>query len=105
LIGEAELASMRPGALLVNTARGEITDEAALLDALESGRLGGAAIDTLAAEQPDGSHLVGNPLVAYARAHQNLIVLPHLGGATSEATERTQMYISLKLAEWLESTR
>ena len=92
---------MRRGALFVNTARGEITDEAALLDALERGQLGGAAVDTLAGELPDGSHVRDNPLVAYARTHENLIVLPHLGGATREATERTQVYIAERLVERL----
>jgi D-3-phosphoglycerate dehydrogenase / 2-oxoglutarate reductase len=101
LIGAAELAALRPGALFVNTARGEITDESALLDALEQGRLGGAAVDTLAGELPDGSHVRENPLVAYAREHENLIVLPHLGGATREATERTQIYIAQRLVEHL----
>jgi D-3-phosphoglycerate dehydrogenase len=103
LIGAGELERMRPGAVLVNTARGEIVDEAALLHALESGRLGGAAIDTLAGEEPDGSHIVDNPLVDYARTHDNLIIVPHLGGATVEATERTQRYIGEKLSAWLES--
>lgn len=101
LIGERELALLKPGAVLVNTARGEITDEAALLAALVSGRLAGAAIDTLAGEHPDGSHLIDNPLVEYARTHENLIVLPHLGGATAEATERTQLYIATRLRDWL----
>ncbi|HEX5449970.1 MAG TPA: NAD(P)-dependent oxidoreductase [Gaiellaceae bacterium] len=101
LIGARELGLMKPDAVLVNTARGEITDEAALLDALESGRLAGAAIDTLAGEQPDGAHLRDNPLVNYARTHENLIVLPHLGGATAEATERTQVYIAERLRDWL----
>jgi D-3-phosphoglycerate dehydrogenase / 2-oxoglutarate reductase len=105
LIGAHELNSMKSGAVLLNTARGEITDEEAMLDALESGTLAGAAIDTLAGEQPGGEHLIGNPLVAYARTHENLIVLPHLGGATSEGTERTQVYISTKLADWLEARR
>jgi len=105
LIGTDELALMQPHAVLVNTARGEITDETALLRALESGAIAGAAVDTLAGEAPDGSHLRGNPLVAYARTHENLIVLPHLGGATREATERTQRYICEKLVRWLEANR
>jgi D-3-phosphoglycerate dehydrogenase len=103
LIGATELASMKQGAYLVNTARGEITDEAALLEALESGHLAGAAIDTLADETADGSHLRDNPLVDYARTHENLIVLPHLGGATVEATERTQVYIAEQLRDWLQA--
>ncbi len=101
LLGERELRTMKPTAVLVNTARGEIVDEAALLLALEDGRLAGAALDTLAGEDPRGAHLERNPLVEYARRHENLIVLPHLGGATFEATERTQLYIARRLAEYL----
>lgn len=101
LIGEGELRLVKPTALLVNTARGEITDERALLSALEEGRLAGAGIDTLAGEAPDGNHLRDNPLVEYARTHENLIILPHLGGATAEATERTQIYIAQRLRDWL----
>jgi D-3-phosphoglycerate dehydrogenase / 2-oxoglutarate reductase len=101
LIGAGELALMRRGAVLVNTSRGEIVDEVALLGALEQGRLAGAAVDTLAGEEPDGSHLADHPLVRYARTHENLIVLPHLGGATVDATERTQLRISERLAEHL----
>jgi D-3-phosphoglycerate dehydrogenase len=92
---------MKPSALFVNTARGEITDEHALLRALEEGRIAGAAIDTLAGEGPDGEHLAGNALVEYARSHENLIVVPHLGGATVEATERTQLFISRELIAFL----
>jgi phosphoglycerate dehydrogenase-like enzyme len=55
LIGEAELAKMRAGALLVNTSRGEVLDEAALRRALVSGHLGGAGLDVLRDERPGGS--------------------------------------------------
>ncbi len=85
---------MKPTAVFINTARGEITDEVALLEALKKGWIAGAGIDTLADESPDGAHLINNPLVEYARKNQNLIILPHLGGSTEEATERTQVYIS-----------
>jgi D-3-phosphoglycerate dehydrogenase len=100
LLGEEQFRAMKPTAYFVNTARGEITDEAALLRALQKGWIAGAAVDTLAGEQPDGSHLRGNALVEYARTHENLVVLPHLGGATEEATKRTQVYIAEKLAAW-----
>jgi len=102
LLRREHFRAMKPSALFVNTARGEITDEGDLVAALEAGEIAAAAVDTLAGEAPDGSHLVGNPLVEYARSHENLLVLPHLGGATVEATERTQRYISARLATWLE---
>lgn len=94
MLGREHFAAMKQTAFFINTARGEITDEAALCDALGKGMIAGAALDTLAGETPDGSHLKIHPLVAYACTHENLIILPHLGGATVEATERTQIAIA-----------
>jgi D-3-phosphoglycerate dehydrogenase len=75
LIGRAELASMRPGALLVNTARGPVVDVDAVLESLRRGQLGGAALDVLPHEPPPA-----------APAAPNLIVTPH-AAYYSEASE------------------
>lgn len=82
LIGARELALMRPGALLVNTARGAIVDEEALAEALRSGRLGGAASDVFAHEPPTAS-----PLLEL----ETFVASPHVGAATLEAVRRTAL--------------
>ncbi|MDO8467177.1 MAG: NAD(P)-dependent oxidoreductase [bacterium] len=105
MLKEEHFRSMRPTAIFINTARGEITDEKALLKALRQNWIAGSGIDTLAGEMPDGRHLIGNPLVDYARKNNNLIILPHLGGSTKEATERTQVYISELVARELKGAK
>jgi glycerate dehydrogenase len=82
LIDARALARMRPGALLLNTARGGIVDEAALLAALRSGRLGGAALDTLEREPPRAD----SPLLNAGLP--NLILTPHVAWASREARQR-----------------
>jgi len=79
LIGAEELAQMRSGACLVNTARHELLDEAALIAALTSGRLGGAALDVVTPSPEHGLH----PLLACP----NALIVPHIGGATEETLE------------------
>lgn len=92
MIGADFFRAMRPGGVLINTARGELVDEAALLDALESGHLAGAGLDVISGEHTPGflERLPGHPLLAYARAHDNLIVTPHYAGATRDAWALTQ---------------
>ncbi len=82
LIGSAELALMRPDALLINTARGGIVDEHALADALRNGTIGGAAVDVLTVEPPRA----GNPLLD--PAIPNLVVTPHTAWASRECRQR-----------------
>jgi D-3-phosphoglycerate dehydrogenase len=97
--GPSRFAEMRPGAWFVNTARGELVDEAALLDALASGRLAGAALDVLCDESSAG--MAGNALVRYAAGHDNLVITPHIGGWTLESAEKTEVHLAKKLAERL----
>jgi D-3-phosphoglycerate dehydrogenase / 2-oxoglutarate reductase len=78
-MGPAAFAAIRPGAILVNVARAGLVDEAALLDALAAGRLGGAALDVASPETPRG------PLAAF----DTIIFTPHLGGTTEAALRRT----------------
>jgi D-3-phosphoglycerate dehydrogenase len=79
LMSRERLALMKKGALLVNCARGGIVDEEALLESLESGHLGGAALDVFAEEPPTDLRLVRHPKV---------VATPHLGAQTQEAQER-----------------
>lgn len=94
LLGAAQLALLKPGAVLINTARGGVVEGAALLAALRSGRLAGAALDVLEGEPEIGPD---HPLVAYARQHDNLVLTPHLGGNTRESFVKTEVFLAGKV--------
>ena len=87
MLGEEAFTKVRPGVLIVNAARGGILDEAALLRALDDGRVGGAAMDVFEIEPPGADH----PLVK----HDNVICTPHLGASTEQA----QVNVSIAVAE------
>ena len=80
LIGDRELSLMKAGARIVNTARGGIVDERALVQALRDGRLGGAALDVFAEEPVPRAH----PLLAF----DQVVITPHLGASTREAQDK-----------------
>ncbi|MEB3825303.1 MAG: 2-hydroxyacid dehydrogenase [Desulfurococcales archaeon] len=84
-IGEEELRSMKPGAILVNPSRGELVDEEALAKALREGWIGGAAVDVYSREPPSPEH----PLIKLAgEENYNIIVTPHIAGANTDARAR-----------------
>jgi D-3-phosphoglycerate dehydrogenase len=97
----AKIARMRRGALLVNTARGEVLDEAAVLAALEGGHLGGGAFDVLTGERSSG--MGHHPFVRLAREGGPVVVTPHIGGATWESTHKTEDFLAGKLRTLLRS--
>jgi len=94
LIGTEVLAALPAGAVLVNTARGEVVDESALIDALENGPLAGAALDVLDGEFTPNFVPINNQLVQYARKHENLLITPHIGGSTKDAWRETQRRVA-----------
>lgn len=95
LIGAAEFARMKPGAFLVNTARGGIVDELALADALRRGAIAGAAVDVLSQEPPPADHPLLAPDIP------NLIVTPHVAWASRESRQRLVDEIAANIRAFL----
>jgi D-3-phosphoglycerate dehydrogenase len=96
MIGQKELSQMKDGAILINAARGTVIDIDALVNALESGKLNGAAIDVFPVEPKSNSEEFASPL----RAFDNVILTPHVGGSTQEAQENIGIEVAGKLAKY-----
>ncbi|HEX9186616.1 MAG TPA: phosphoglycerate dehydrogenase [Vicinamibacteria bacterium] len=97
LLGEREIARMKPGAYLLNLSRGSVVDVGALARALASGRLGGAAADVFPAE-PDGNT---DDFATELRGLPNVILTPHVGGSTEEAQEAIGREVSTALVKFV----
>jgi len=100
LLGRDQLARLRPHVILVNTSRGEVVDEGALLSALLGKRLAAAGLDVLAGEPDVSDH----PLVEYARAHGNLIITPHIGGFSPDALRHVLSFSCQRIARFFSQT-
>lgn len=96
MMGKKTIGMMKKGAILVNASRGEVVDEKALLEALKSGRLAGAALDVFQKEPPEASELVLLP---------NVLVSPHIGGQTEEAQNEASVIVAKKLIDALKTAK
>ena len=92
LINAERLAQMKPGAFLINTARGPLIDEPALAAALDTGRIAGAGIDVLSVEPPSSD----NPLLTA----KNCLITPHIAWATREARARLLAVAAENIRAW-----
>jgi D-3-phosphoglycerate dehydrogenase / 2-oxoglutarate reductase len=90
--GRREFGLLKPGSFFVNTSRGEVVDEPALIEALRGGRLAGAAVDVVTDEHTPANPLIGIP---------NLLVTPHIGGCTVESMQKTEAFLAAKVADLL----
>ncbi|SHF91395.1 glycerate dehydrogenase [Marisediminitalea aggregata] len=97
MINAERLALMKPGAFLINTARGGLIDEQALLTALTQNQIGGAALDTLSVEPPPADHPLLNAQLP------NLLITPHSAWAAKEARQRLITLAVNKLSAFLDS--
>lgn len=94
LISDQQIEKMKQNVVIINTARGGLIDTNALLNGLKSGKIGAAALDVL-----EGENLVyenNHPLIDYAKKNQNLIITPHIGGATNESVKQADLFLLSK---------
>ncbi|MFT6087276.1 MAG: D-3-phosphoglycerate dehydrogenase [Glaciecola sp.] len=96
MIGEKELAQMKQGSILINASRGTVIDIEALVKALESGKLNGAAIDVFPTEPKSNTEAFESPLCAF----DNVILTPHVGGSTQEAQQNIGIEVAGKLVKY-----
>lgn len=102
LVDAAFCARLRPGAILINTSRGGLLDEQAVVAALDSGRLGGLAVDVLTTEPPAVDHPFTRTDAPWS---SRVLVTPHIGWATVEARDRLRREVTENLRAFVAGTR
>ncbi len=99
MLGERELAAMKPGSCLINTSRGGLVDEEALVRHMQSGRIAAAGLDVIDGEWIGDKR--GHPLIAYSRVNPRLCITPHVGGTSPEAVRLSVRHTFRKAVAFL----
>lgn len=99
-VNEQAFEKIKPGATLINTSRGAIVNEDALLDALKTGKIAAAGLDVIDGEWRND--LTNHPLISYMKDHENLLITPHIGGVTFESQKMAKLAAAHKLIEFFE---
>ena len=99
LLSREAFAKMKDGVIIINTSRGGLIDEAAFLDALRSGKVSAAGLDVIDSEWME--NMSEHSLIQYARSHDNVVITPHIGGATVESVAGARLFMGRKLADYL----
>jgi phosphoglycerate dehydrogenase-like enzyme len=101
IIGKQEILNLKKGSYLINTSRGEVIDEDALISAIESGHLAGAAVDVISGEQT--KNIREHKLVDLAKNNKNFYITPHRAGLTIESESKAQTAAFEAVTKYLES--
>lgn len=95
MVDKALISKFKPGSIFVNTSRGELTDEAALVDALEEGRIAAVGVDVLVGEP----EIEKNVLWQYAQDHSNVLITPHIGGFCPNAVDQVVEFSARRIQD------
>ncbi len=101
IINDTVFNNMKPSSILINTARGKLIDENALLNALKSKKIKGAVLDLIDGEWD--SNILSHKLIQYSKFNSNLVISPHIGGATIESINGARVFMINKIAEYLKN--
>ena len=101
LINKDRLKLMKNTSILINTSRGKIVDEIALLDCLKNNLIAGAGLDVIDGEWLTDKNRINHPLIDYSKKNSNLLIVPHIGGSTEESIKYSRIFIAKKIVKFI----
>ena len=105
LINTDFFKKMKVNSIIINTSRGKIINENALLEALKNKRILGAGLDVIDGEWLLKKNRAKHPLIEYAKKNDNLLITPHIGGATKESIQNARIFMAKKIVTFLKEMK